>query len=230
MLVLKQADSKSEHHPSTLLDLAKLIELPLAVPPNFSERQFFSWEIYNISSTDIAYYQAEAACPTDPVYPSNLSAALYELGNYHETVETISRSWNLIPPSSSSSLLAKLSSRMVKSLCHGTRSGTITSDTTDKYKAVINALESVAISEASSEVCGFWKEWRKMEGEEGDRKQAAYEALKRLSRIPKFRQPLCVQDFSVTLLFPNGLMGLQQHPRRVFHGRSPSCVHLYLLQ
>lgn len=147
------------------------------------------------------YLKAESASPSDPVYPSNLSAALYELGDYQETVEAISRSWNLITSQSNSALPPKLSNRLVRTLCHGTRAGTITSDTIKTHDKVINTLELVAINSHSLEVSMMWKEWRKIEAEEGDRKQIARESRARLSRIPIFRKRLFVITFSIPFPF-----------------------------
>ncbi|KAF8876829.1 hypothetical protein BD779DRAFT_1677583 [Infundibulicybe gibba] len=75
------------------------------------------------------FTQAETADPTDVVYPSNLSAALYEIGDYAASVDAIVRALQILSVNeaqASDPLVQRLSARLAKALCHGARCSVIT--------------------------------------------------------------------------------------------------------
>ncbi|PBK68015.1 hypothetical protein ARMSODRAFT_1005025 [Armillaria solidipes] len=100
------------------------------------------------------YRQAEEISPRDAVYPSNLSAALYELGDYCGSFEAICRA--VQKSDCSSSLHQRLSPRMAKCLIYGSRSGTISYELISQNTFAVEILES-----ASQE----WENWRRIERE-----------------------------------------------------------------
>lgn len=62
--------------------------------------------------------QAENADPGVAVYPSNLSAALFESGDYPACIAAISRATMLATTGGNDGLLTKLSPRMVRAISH----------------------------------------------------------------------------------------------------------------
>jgi hypothetical protein len=127
------------------------------------------------------------------VYPSNLSAALYEIGDYLGSVQAICRSWKLLSQDLHPPLALKLSIRMAKALVQGVRAGSVLSDVLEDNAQTIDQLEvyvhqqPTSASSSISEHFRIWNEWRQMESEVGDRKQAAQDARARLSRLPVFK-------------------------------------------
>ncbi|KII91875.1 hypothetical protein PLICRDRAFT_157310 [Plicaturopsis crispa FD-325 SS-3] len=130
------------------------------------------------------YYKAEKADPTDAVYPSNLSAALYELGDYAGCINAIQRSAQL--ESSSPALLAKLSTRLAKALSHGVISGQIASPVLQEKHSLINTLRLIGNDDAENK--RVWKDWSLVEASTGDREVEGKEARSRLSRLPTSRK------------------------------------------
>jgi hypothetical protein len=57
------------------------------------------WNRFSLLTVDALIVQAEKFDGTNPVYPSNLSAALFELGDYKGCTDAILRSWSLQPES-----------------------------------------------------------------------------------------------------------------------------------
>ena len=101
-------------------------------------------------------FQAENADPSDPVYPSNLSAALYEIGDYAKCVDAVIRSWNLLKDKADvkPELIIRLSTRLAKSLCHGVCAGTITADNLAKHKEAVMLLQEAATERPASAAVG----------------------------------------------------------------------------
>jgi hypothetical protein len=130
------------------------------------------------------------------VYPSNLSAALYETGDYLGSVQAIFRSWKILSQGSNPTLALKLSIRMAKALIQGVRGGSVTSDVLKDNAQIIDQLEAVAQQQPASaspsipDHIRVWKDWKQLENEAGDRKEAALQARSRLSRLPVFRKPV----------------------------------------
>ncbi|KAJ7467818.1 hypothetical protein B0H11DRAFT_1814028 [Mycena galericulata] len=140
----------------------------------------------------ILYAKAESAAPQENVYPANLSAALYELGDYAGTIDAIARSWKLGTPSPN--LALRLSVRAAKALAHGVRGDTIGPDALAKHAQVLEQLENVALQQGNAagvdtetESVRVWREWRAIAREGGDRSAAAHEARVRLADIPIVR-------------------------------------------
>ncbi|KAJ7327536.1 hypothetical protein DFH08DRAFT_940827 [Mycena albidolilacea] len=136
--------------------------------------------------------QAEAAAPQENVYPSNLSAALYEMGDYSACLDAISRSWTL---SASPALALRLATRAAKALAQGVRGGTIGPVALAKHAQPIAQLETIAMQQESSagvniqpECVRVWREWHAIAAEAGDRNSAAHDARVRLAAIPIARR------------------------------------------
>lgn len=130
------------------------------------------------------------------MYPANLSAALYEMGDYAGTIDAIARSWKLGTPNSN--LALRLSTRTAKALAHGVRGETIGPDTLAKHTQVIQQLETVALQQESAtgaESIRVWREWRAIAQEGSDRYSAAHDARVWLSGIPIVRPGVCVLCF-----------------------------------
>ncbi|KAJ7662858.1 hypothetical protein B0H17DRAFT_1257681 [Mycena rosella] len=139
------------------------------------------------------YAKAEAAAPQENVYPANLSAALYEMGDYAAALDAIARSWKLSVSTANPKLALRLAIRAAKALVHGVRGDTIGADVIAKHAKVIEQLETVALQQQSNsgsdvepESARVWREWRAIAAEGGDseRKSAAHEARVRLTDIP----------------------------------------------
>ncbi|KAJ7500536.1 hypothetical protein B0H11DRAFT_1995698 [Mycena galericulata] len=138
------------------------------------------------------YAKAEEAAPQEHVYPANLSAALYEMGDYAGSIEAIARSWRLGTPNPS--LALRLSIRAAKALAHGVRGDAIGPDVLAKQAQVIEQLQNVALQQEraagvdnETESVRVWRDWRAIAQEGGDRSSAAHEARVRLAGIPIVR-------------------------------------------
>ncbi|TBU53623.1 hypothetical protein BD310DRAFT_887493 [Dichomitus squalens] len=143
------------------------------------------------------YSKAERADPRDPVYPSNLSAALYETGDYAGCVDAVLRSWDLLKDKDDAKpdLIRRLSMRLARSLCHGVRAGTITQDVLTKHKEDIMLLQEAAAECPTSAATGgehahVWEDWETVKLEIDDYAQKADTCLDKLSRLPLFCKPL----------------------------------------
>lgn len=169
----------------------------------------------HITKAAECYKKAEAAAPNDAVYPSNLSAALYEMGDYAACFEAICRSVKRLPePDANPSLSLRLSTRLAKSLSYGVRSGTISSDVLQQSSGAIQALErkfNEALSK-SSEVPGdtvrAWKDWKRVEKEIEAVSRGRDAAQDRLVRIPiakKAADP--VLEYYTVRLYMNNFSG-----------------------
>lgn len=147
--------------------------------------------------------QAEKADPSDPVYPSNLSAALFEVGDYVGCVNAVLRSWALLNNKSDTKpdLLVRLSTRLAKALCHGVRDGSLDENslasTQPDVKLVMQEATSCAsgwsssTSEAAIEALNrAWNEWNLTAAEMDEYSAKRPVSLSGLSRLPLFCQPL----------------------------------------
>ncbi|SJL14510.1 uncharacterized protein ARMOST_17971 [Armillaria ostoyae] len=99
------------------------------------------------------YRQAQESSPEDPIYTSNLSAALYELGDYSNAFNAVCLAVTKSDPESPD-FLQRLSARMAKCLLYGTIDRKVVS----QAAIIVNKLES---RHSSKE----WKMWRALESE-----------------------------------------------------------------
>ncbi|TFK90199.1 hypothetical protein K466DRAFT_543778 [Polyporus arcularius HHB13444] len=146
------------------------------------------------------YQRAEQADPKDHVYPSNLSAALYELGDYKGSVDAVCRSWSLLQDcrDAKADLVLRLSTRLAKALCHGVRAGTITRKIIDAYETAISQLRHAATERlakvtnvpAIDDLTRSWEEWDVTQAEYNEGSQNADDCLNRWARLPLFCKPL----------------------------------------
>ncbi|KAK0461719.1 uncharacterized protein EV420DRAFT_1526820 [Desarmillaria tabescens] len=102
------------------------------------------------------YKQAEEFESDNPVYPSNLSAALYEMGDYAASCQAILRSAKLLSESPNPPLAAKLSLRLPKTLTYGFRNSTVLPKDYYYHERSIEQLKPpVGVSEEA------WEEWER---------------------------------------------------------------------
>ncbi|KAL1948087.1 hypothetical protein VTO73DRAFT_12162 [Trametes versicolor] len=143
------------------------------------------------------YAQAEKADPRDAVYPSNLSAALYEAADYAACSEAVLRSWKLLRgrEDAKADLTARLSGRLAKSLCHGVRAKTVTLDSLAAHGPDIQQIRDVAVKTTASssvieELNRVWSEWDAVKAEATAYVENGREGLRGFSRLPMFYKPL----------------------------------------
>jgi hypothetical protein len=135
----------------------------------------------------IAFYaEAEALDSENPVFPSNLSAAQYEIGEYSACADAILRSWSRKPDSA---LVAKLSTRLAKALCHAAQAGTWNVSNMEEHASAVSAIEEAGKQSAAdhSESDQAWLLWHRVQADLKDHDQLCHEAKVRLSRFPIFR-------------------------------------------
>lgn len=145
--------------------------------------------------------KAEAVAPEEAVYPSNLSASLYELGNYASCFEAICRAArNLSESEAKSTLLLRLSARLAKTLSFGVYTGAISSESVRDATDVIGRLSAAADEgDASEELTVAWKDWKRVQKQLGCVENRAPDARFRLSKLPIFKQPMCVSMLLIDL-------------------------------
>ncbi|OCH87485.1 hypothetical protein OBBRIDRAFT_837319 [Obba rivulosa] len=146
-----------------------------------------------------ATIQAEELDPTEPVYPSNLSAALFEAGDYAACSRAILRSWKLIQARQQTKpeLVIRLATRLAKALSHGARAGAISPKNYRKQTEQVKALETAALQQPTTsvnaasyeELTRVWQEWRQFELMFANHAKASKEGLKRLASLPVFTLP-----------------------------------------
>ncbi|KAJ7780170.1 hypothetical protein DFH07DRAFT_465077 [Mycena maculata] len=149
----------------------------------------------NVAEASKCYAKAEKLCPTNPVYPSNLSAALFEEGDYLACIMAIDRWWKLcrpadfeenpLGPSLDSRLALRLSGRLIKALCHGVRSGVVSQQCIHDLGVTITELQRVVSLAEEVKPSG---DWDRIAGEPGDWDENIAEARARLSALPIFRK------------------------------------------
>ncbi|KAJ2932711.1 hypothetical protein H1R20_g4369, partial [Candolleomyces eurysporus] len=130
------------------------------------------------------YKEAVALDPKSLVYPSNLSAALYELGQYSSCVDTVLAAWKLIesPTNDSSGIAKKLSSRLAKALVLGLQDGTIPSSLVRENCAEIEYIRAISPDDPSWAVYAGLEE--KLQN--GQYEIAQKDAKKHFSKLPLF--------------------------------------------
>ncbi|KAJ6617025.1 hypothetical protein B0H10DRAFT_1914787 [Mycena sp. CBHHK59/15] len=142
----------------------------------------------NVTEASKCYAKAEGACPTNPVYPSNLSAALFEEGDYISCVMAINRCWKLLGTSEANpSLATRLSGRLAKALAHGFQDGSVSQNLLNDVGPTINDLEALSPS-GQPELACMWQDWNRIAHKSGDRSENSAAARKRFSELPVFRK------------------------------------------
>lgn len=168
---------------------------------SFTKRKVTSTRIFIYIHSS---FQAEKLDPKSPVYPSNSSAALYELGDYASCFESILRSWALGP---TDSMAMKLSTRLAKALSQGVQNGTINPSVIEQNEATIKELEKLASTE-NSDVAQAWSIWKNIKRGLGHHIDLVHEAKVRFSKLPIYKPMLWVP-----LLSPNIVMQFTQANR-----------------
>lgn len=135
--------------------------------------------------------QASNCDPNNPTYPSNLSAALYELGDYLATVHAIVRAVRIAAPDgqvadTNVQLARKLSVRLIKALLHGSRNGTIPDDVIGRpdHKSAFDLLERTVSDDPNA--VKLWTAWSAVAGEKPDE---ALRAKQVLLELPIWHKP-----------------------------------------
>lgn len=132
------------------------------------------------------YAEAETVDKNNSVYPSNLSASLYEIGHYASCIDAIQRAGSRKPHPA---LAAKLSTRLAKALTHAAQNGTISASKVKEHSPAFEALEVVGkldgIDHTENEQA--WQFWKQIQADLKDREKLSHEAKVRLSRFPIFR-------------------------------------------
>ncbi|KAJ3551566.1 hypothetical protein NM688_g4626 [Phlebia brevispora] len=141
------------------------------------------------------YTKAEHADTKNAVYPSNLSAALYEIGDYHASAEAILRSWKLLDasPDANQSMITRLSTRLAKCLSHGLLGKQVSDAFLGECDAAIEHFKKSSIDLASApfkaELENAWKLWDNVRrGDEASREEAAMEAMREFLNLSQRRQ------------------------------------------
>ncbi|KAJ7777182.1 hypothetical protein B0H16DRAFT_1360889 [Mycena metata] len=142
-----------------------------------------------VAEASKCYADAERLCPTDPTYTSNLSASLFEEGDYVSCAKTIDR-WCQLEGSKSlkdTNLGERLSARLAKALNHGARSGSVSPDLLRDFESTISELKGVA-QKGEPELRQLWVDWDHLAAEAGDRDANIAAARARFSTLPIFRK------------------------------------------
>lgn len=132
------------------------------------------------------YAEAETLDPENPVYPSNLSAAQYEIGDYFACIDAIYRSWSRKPDAA---LAAKLSTRLAKALSHSAHAGTFPVSKSQEYASTLISIEKAGNQSDGDHSEGHqaWLLWKRIQQDLNNHEKFSHEAKIRLSRFPIFR-------------------------------------------
>ncbi|OSD01022.1 hypothetical protein PYCCODRAFT_1478791 [Trametes coccinea BRFM310] len=169
------------------------------VAAEFKKRGNDAFKTGNFVKAVNLYSKAEKSDPRDPVYPSNLSAALFEAGNYVACIDAVLRAYKLLKeqqePADKSSLLIRLSSRLAKALLNSAQSDPETLTTLKKYEAEYQELKENAFSTPSSaastsDLSRVWYDWESFELQLQDGPRNREACLRELSKLPPFMKPL----------------------------------------
>ena len=142
---------------------------------------------------NIDYHQAEKLDPDSPVYPSNLSSALYELGDYASCMEAILRSWALEP---GPELSLRLSTRLAKALSQGVQNGSIQPSVIEQNEPAIKELERFSTTD-NVDAIQAWKIWKNVKKGLGHHSDLVREAKFRFSKLPIFKPMMYVFPLSI---------------------------------
>ncbi|KAI0366568.1 hypothetical protein BV20DRAFT_1055566 [Pilatotrama ljubarskyi] len=131
------------------------------------------------------YAKAEQLEPDDPVYPSNLSAALYESGDYAGCASAVLRAWNILRDKRDArrDLVLRQSARLAKALCFFVQSQPGSRDCLKARKDDIRAIREYSLSCASNEDLSDW-DVTDVESDVGAHGRDL--CLNKMSRLPLF--------------------------------------------
>ncbi|KAI0357701.1 hypothetical protein OH77DRAFT_1475432 [Trametes cingulata] len=139
------------------------------------------------------YTKAEQRDPTDPVYPSNLSAALFETGDYLGCASAVLRAWKLLRDQRDAKrdLILRLSARLAKALPFCVQSQPNSSGVLRASENDIKEIRDYALSCSPSEdLSRAWAEWGATDAESEERARRRDICLSKLSRLPLFMKHL----------------------------------------
>ncbi|TFY72532.1 hypothetical protein EVG20_g469 [Dentipellis fragilis] len=128
---------------------------------------------------------AEETSKSEYVYPSNLSAALYEIGDYAGCRDAIFRAWNLMGPKPDQKVGLRLSTRLAKALSYCARQTPETSDAQDMI-GKIRTMPQDGTPDPENQRA--WKIWDEVCGERQRVVDGGKDALARFSVLPVFRR------------------------------------------
>ncbi|GAW05069.1 hypothetical protein LENED_006903 [Lentinula edodes] len=181
------------------------------------------------------YAKAESQTPQDPVFSSNLSAALYELGDYAGCVHAICRAAKKVQALQDDDqeknlvLLQKLSSRLPKAFIHGILIESIDASSLgledDGEKDVLERLRSVGAGTSSSnpdsDTSRLWEQFQRVRDERSAISEVdVVNARHRLADLPIFKKAVSPskeyysigQDEVISLVDDWGALPEEQDP------------------
>ncbi|KAJ7494865.1 hypothetical protein B0H11DRAFT_2227626 [Mycena galericulata] len=131
------------------------------------------------------YQEAERLDPTNPVYPSNLSAAFFEMGNYSDCAAAILRSCSHLDFEKESSLASRLSTRLAKSISQAFAVGNpIAVQNTEEFERIKLA------GPAEGPDANVWSVWADAVSDP-NHALAVERARERLVKLPILKQVPC---------------------------------------
>ncbi|KAJ6451125.1 hypothetical protein C8R47DRAFT_1170433 [Mycena vitilis] len=128
------------------------------------------------------YRKAEQLDPNNPTYPSNLSAALFEMGDYTECTSAILRCCSLLDFETQTSLASRLSIRLARSLSNALAAGNAIQ--TAASESQIARIEQAAPHDGPDSK--VWSLWRSIIGTYDA--SAVEGAKERLLKLPILKQ------------------------------------------
>ncbi|TCD63143.1 hypothetical protein EIP91_005902 [Steccherinum ochraceum] len=136
------------------------------------------------------YIAAESFAPGEAVYPSNLSAAFFELGDYAASFQAIRRAFqNISNTDDVLPLSARLSIRLAKVLSHGVRDGSISSEMLKDDGEILDRVSALVDKpDAGGELVAAWKAWQRVDREREKVLRGTASAKARLLSLPIFRK------------------------------------------
>ncbi|VDB92191.1 unnamed protein product [Peniophora sp. CBMAI 1063] len=154
------------------------------------------------------YKQAEDLKPSDSVFPSNLSAALYEIADYEGCFRAILRSWSALCATknerSNETLALRLSTRLAKTMTNGLVTGALSDamgEVENGPQAVASLREQAdvcmeASAEARSQAIKAWQDWDTVFAES----MRVGDAEKRRAQTDVARLPVTKQYFEGNIM------------------------------
>lgn len=119
------------------------------------------------------------------MYPSNLSAALYELGDYATCFQAICRAIDKCPDANAT-LLPRLYLRLAKTLSHGVRNASISGQSLKDNSTAIDRMESAKGMNVEFERA--LRDWRREKTDMATVADGAAKAKSRLAHLPIFKK------------------------------------------
>lgn len=144
------------------------------------------WDASYLTDLDLraakCYREAANLDAKSPVYPSNLTAALYELGHYAACCQSILGCWKLVGQAADLGLAKKLSSRLAKALVLGLQDGSVSCSFVQENRALIQTIRDAAQDDPS------WSVYSDLEFKvlDGSYEIAKKEAAKQFAQLPLF--------------------------------------------